>query len=141
MELYGHIVSGKLVLPEHVKVVRAQYLASLPDGAAVCETIELAKKPKTNQQLAAFFGMVVMAAKRQFDHMGMDVMNVPLSDDQVKEVLYHYCGAVGEGGAHKRLSRMSTLEASAFFENCRTWLAGFGVVIPDPDPAWREKKK
>lgn len=140
MEFYGHILDGRLALPDHVKAVRTQYLASMPEGAAVCEKLELAKRPKTHQQVKAFFGMIVAAAKQKFDDMGMDVMGVPLSQEQVKDVLYHFCGNVGDGGTPKRLSRMTTIEAAAFFTNSQQWLAGFGVVVPDPDPAWREKK-
>jgi len=37
---------------------------------------------------------------------------------------------------------MTTIQASAFFENCRTWLAvRFGKVVLDPDPLWKVKAK
>lgn len=141
-KFHGHIVGGKLALPDPIKQLRQRYLDALPEGTAVCETIERVGTPRTHQQLKAFFGMVITAAKEYFDEIGMDCMGVPLNKEQVKDLLYHFCGAVGDNGERIRLSKpMTTIQAAQFFENCRNWLAKFGVVIPDPNPAWREQEK
>ena len=140
MEAFGHINAGKIVLAPEIKRLRDQYLASLPDGCVVRETITKVAKPKSYQQVKAFFGLVVMMAKAEFDRRGVDCMGVALSEDMVKQVLYHYCAGVGENGKTVTLSNQSMAQACDFFENCRTWLAQFGVIVPDPDPAWREKR-
>jgi len=127
-------------LAPEIKRLRDEYLASLPEGCVVRETITQVAKPKSYQQVKAFFGLVVTMAKRKFDEMGIDCMGVPLSEDMVKEVLYRYCAGVGENGRTVRLSKQSMAQACDFFTNCQNWLAQFGVIVPSPDPAWREKQ-
>lgn len=40
------------------------------------------------------------------------------------------------------LSEMTTTQASKFFDNCRVWSATqLSLVIPDPNPNWREDKE
>jgi hypothetical protein len=141
MEYQGHILHGKLALPDHIRALRGKYLESLPEGTAVVETIQRIGTPKTHQQVKAFFGMIVASAAERFNDIGIDVMGVPLSRDMVKELMYHYCGGVGDHGESVRLSKMTTIQASTFFNNCRDWLATFGVVVPNPDPQWREKQE
>jgi hypothetical protein len=142
MEFYGHILSGKFTLPQEVKDVRAKYLASLPEGAAVSEKIGQVGRPKTNQQVRAFWGWLMPYAKAAFDGAGWDVDGVPLVDEQIKRNLYDRCGHVGDNGEMVTISKMTTIQMAQFFENCCAFLAvRFGVVVPDPDPAWRVKAK
>jgi hypothetical protein len=141
MEVWGTIKSGKLMLQPEISRLRDSWLAGLKDGTSIHVTMTAEGKPKTCQQLAAFFGMVVSMAKEKFDELGIDCMGVPLSKDQIKELLYHYAGGVGDHGEVVRLSRQTTQQASKFFEQSRNWLAQFGVVVPDPTPFLRREKK
>lgn len=144
MDFYGHIQDGKLSLSESVKEARTAYLASLPNGGAIKETIRPIARPTTNSQRKAFFAMIVSVTGEELANAGWDVHGVPLTKDQVKAVVYHFCAPKDENGKNITLSNHpeSSLENTmATFDNACRWLASkFGRVVPDPDPAWRQKR-
>jgi len=115
------------------------WLKSLPPGQIVSVEISKPKVKRSDPQLKAFWGMIMTAAREAMTEQGWDCMGVPLADEQIKKLLYHYCGGVGSEGRMVRLSKQNVQECSEFFERCRNWLANFGIIVPDPDRNWRDK--
>lgn len=141
MKFHGTIQNGNETFPPIVEESRRQYLSSLKNGTSIVEEIKPIRPHKTYQQVKCHWGLVMQRAKAGLDEQGYDVMGVPLSQDMIQQILYRYCGGVGENGENKTLSKMNIDEASRFFENCRTFLSQFGIVIPEPDKNWRQKKQ
>ena len=114
------------------------FLGSCKPGQLVEIDIKRLRPSKSRQQVKAIWGMIVPATKAALDHAGIDCMGVPLNEEMVKQILYRFCGGVGENGKVISLSQQNVDQASEFFERCRAWLAEtFGVQIPDPDKNWR----
>ena len=94
---------------------------------------------KTTKQNKAFWGLVMPYAKKAFDDAGIDVMNVPLNQEQIKDVLYKFCGGVGDNGESKRISEMDITEIKRTSKPGRRIyssvdklphvLAGYGIAI------------
>ena len=73
--------------------------------------------------------------------MHVGICNVPANKTMVYDILKKACGGVGDMGETLGLSEMKIDQAAKFFENCRDWAATeLQLVIPDPDPNWKEKK-
>jgi len=140
MPTYAAIVrDGKLCFPETQSGLRTQWLTTLKADARVEEKLTRVRRSKSHQQVKCHWGLVVGMIKQKFDDDGFDVMGVPISRDQIQKVLYAKCGAVGDDGEHLTLSKMSTVQASMFFEHCTRWAsAQLGLYIPEPDVNWRD---
>lgn len=119
---------------------RDGYLAKCKDGTVVTVELKRQDPSRTRQQLRGFWGHIIAVAKQALDDAGIDTMGVPLSQEQVKEVLYAFCAQVGENGQIVSLSKQSKMQTVCFFENVAAWLAtNFGVTNTlDFDPMWRE---
>ena len=139
MKFYGEIQKGRLTLPVLQKLQREQFLTNLKDGTQVTETITKEAKSKSHQQVKMHFGLAVSMIRQEMIDSGYGIFNCAPTVDMVHEILTKCCGGVGDGGECLRLSEMSTTQAAAFFENIRDWAATqLHIVIPDPDPNWRE---
>lgn len=144
MDFYWTKTAGVLVLPELARQERETFLADVKDGQTVKETLQKVSAPTTNQQRKAFFAMIVSVTREELTARGHDVMGVPLTKEQAKEVVYHFCAP--RDGKNKPITLSNHAESSIehameLFENACRWLAKtFGRVVPDPDPAWREKR-
>lgn len=141
MPTYAAIVrDGILCFPEAQLQLRTQWLTTLKADARVEEKLKKVGRSKSHQQVKCHWGLVVGMIKQKFDDDGVDVMGVPISRDQIQKVLYAKCGAVGNDGEHLTLSKMSTVQASTFFEHCTRWASSqLALYIPNPDPLWQEK--
>jgi hypothetical protein len=139
MVLFGTIDSSrKLILSPVTNELRNGFIASCKPGEIVKVTMTRCRPDKTRKQLGTIWGLLIPIAKQAMDDAGIDCMGVPLTKDMVKNVLYRYCGGVGENGEIVSMSDMNIEQASLFFENCRMWLSkNFHVDVPDPDPNWR----
>ena len=137
IELHGTVRDGNLVLDVMQKQMRSTFLASL-EKRAVTETIALAKKPKSGEQLGAIFGLIIATVKRELDDRGWDIYGAPWTEAQIKKCLY--AGYHKYSGTTKTLRDMDQAEASAFMDWCFTFCAGdpWRVFIPNPDPNWRQ---
>jgi hypothetical protein len=60
--------------------------------------------------------------------------------DVLQQLFYATCNDVGDNGERLTLSKMSTIQASHFFEKCRDYAANqWHIFIADPDPNWKGK--
>ena len=140
MRLLGTVTDcHQLTFNEVTNGLKHSFLQSCKPGQVVSVEMKKVRPDKTHQQVKAIWAMIVPAAKAALDHAGIDCMGVPLCEDQVKQILYRFCGGVGENGEIVSLSKQNIDQASEFFENSRLWLAeNFQFHVPDPDPNWRQ---
>lgn len=142
MELHGEVQNGELMLSPLQNKLRAQWLVLCKDGTRVRETLTREGTAKTHQQVKTHFGLVVELIRQRLIDMGCDVCGVPPNKEMVHDILKKACGGVGDMGEMMGLSEMTTMQASKFFENCRTWSAvELQLDIPDPQKNWQQKIK
>jgi len=123
------------------KQLRERYLAGLKDGVRVKENLaKIDGRNKSSNQVRAYFGLVVEMIRYRFEEMGVDVCGICPNKEMIHDILIKACGGVGEMGTTLGLSKMTTVQASQFFENCRTWASTqLQLDIPNPDINWKEK--
>jgi hypothetical protein len=127
------------------------YIAGRRDGCYK-ETIEKAVKSKSNQQVKAVWGLMIRQTIEQADDLGIDISaflkyllsecepkGVGLYPEFLHELMYLLCPTTNEDGSRITLSRMSTVQAANLFERFRAIVAPLGIVIPDPNPNWRDE--
>lgn len=143
-EFFWKKINGKLKLNDFSQSERIAFLAAVPEGGTVRETLSRVRKQTTDQQRRAFFGMVISIVQEELTNRGYEVMGVPLTKDQVKNIVYHFCAVRDRHDKPITLSshpESSVGNTMVLFENACTWTAeNFGRYIPPPDPNWREKK-
>lgn len=151
MELYGTITdSHQIALSKDGVEQRKRFLASCKPGTVVRETLVRHHPEKSHQQVKAIWGLLIEETKRGLDEMGFDLgtlfptaqvpPGIPCPREVLMQIFYACCSDVGPNGERKTLSKMDTIEAATFFDNCRDHAARtWGILIPDPDPSWREK--
>jgi len=150
MDFHGKIANGELWFSHAQNAMRSRFLSSC-GTCNVIERITRSSAPKTHQQVKCHWGLVVGTIKQEFDDRGWDMavlfpdLDLPtgyeVPADVIQKVLYAACSDVGEAGERKTLSKMSTAEASRFFEKCRDWAAiKWNIVIPDPNPDWKNEQ-
>lgn len=143
---------GRIVFSTVMSQLKDNFLARIKDGTPLVVSIKRVDQPGSYQQLKCHFGLVVRTIRQVFGERGMDLatflgsptipagLEVPV--DVIQAVLYATCGDVGENGEHKTLSKMNVMERCAFFEKVRNYSASaWDIQIPDPDPAWMEKRR
>lgn len=144
--------NGQLIFSPETARLKDAYVQKLRESEVILVSIKRVRHAKTLQQLKCHWGLVVGTIRREFADRGMDLatfLNSPtipdgleVPTDVIQAVLYATCNDVGENGERRTLSRMSTVEASAFFSKCQNYAASaWGVQIPEPDPAWKEKQE
>jgi len=142
LELHGEIKNGEIWLPLNQAELRKRWLASLKEGTKVIESLRKEGKAKSWSQVKTHFGLAVEMIRQRMIELGWGVCGIAPNKDMIHDILTKACGGVGEMGEVVRLSEMTTTQASALFENVRDWAATqLNLVIPDPDPTWREKAK
>ena len=151
MEFLGTIdESHRLIYPPVIAGLRDSFLKSCKPGTVVKEKLTRQYPKKSQQQIKTIWGLVIEMVKREFDDRGWDLnillptanipSGIPVPRDVFKTVFYAACSNVGDQGERRTMSEMNILEMSRFFENCRDHAARtWGIVVPDPDPAWRDK--
>jgi hypothetical protein len=150
MEFTAHTKDGKLIMSRDMADMRDHYVHKWKDGTQVRIEIVRVGRNKTVQQLRTHWGLVIGTIRREFDERGMDLATFlrsetipegqPVPADVIQAVLYACCNDIGENGERKTLSKMSTWEASQFFDRCRNYAASaWNIQIPDPAPTWKEQ--
>ena len=149
MQFIARIQDGRIEMSPATQGLYENFLRRIKTGADVTVEVKRVGRNKTVQQCRTHWGLVIGTIREQFRHRGMDLatlLNSPtipdgleVPADVIQAILYATCNDVGPNGERKTLSRMDTIEASAFFDKCRTYAASaWDVQIPDPDPAWKQ---
>lgn len=135
--LVGSAVNGNLILPPSQLELRRLWLNSTQTFSLI-ETLDVPKKPKSQQQLGAIFGLIIETVKRSLDDRGWDICGSPWTREQIRACLYHQYHV--KFNTAKTLSKMEMAEVSEFIDSCYQWCAGSPWFIPIPlaDPNWRE---
>lgn len=150
MEFVAKAKGGKLVMSSEMADMRDTYVRRMKDGTPVKVTLTRIGRDKTWQQVKMHWGLVIGTIRREFEDRGMDLAcflrsdtipeGQPVPDDVIQAVLYACCNDVADDGSRRTLSKMTTVEASRFFEKCRDYAAAaWNVQIPDPNPLWGAK--
>jgi hypothetical protein len=138
-EFHGQVMGGELRLQSGQSELRQQLLASM-EGKRVIETIRREGKSKSWPQVKCHWALAVERVRQAMIDKGWSICGVAPNKDMVHDILTKACGGVGELGEVVRLSEMTPANASQYFENIRDWAATqLNLVIPDPDPNWRER--
>ncbi len=139
-----------------------------PPGRYVIE-IKRERRPKSQKQLGNVFGNVVDKLVRyvnDVDMVGIDGFIQYLLDEsipknceanadsvkvalgraikktcpeEIKTILYSISPTLNEAGKQITLRDMNTKQAAVFTDRIVNMVAGY-VLIPDPDPNWRNKR-
>ena len=118
-------------------------------------TVQISKprKAKTKKQLGTIFGLMMESVIAQANDLGIDTSyflqylvkdDLPkgqgLTKDFIHELMYVVCPTTDDEGKRVTLSKMNTKQAAELFEGFRNLMAPLGIVVPDPDPEWKEKE-
>ena len=138
LKTIGIAKNGRYILQPNNEKLLTLWLNDC-EGSFVRATWQKVGKSKTTKQLGVHFGLAVEMIRQAMIDNGWDICHVAPNKEMVHEILLKSCGGVGELGATKRLSEMTTVEASKFFENIRAWAATqLGIDIPNPAPNWKD---
>ena len=149
MDFYGTKQNDKAVYPPVIAEQRRKQWAKIPEGAIFKSSLVVPRNPKTYQQIKAHWGMVIGMTIEELDSRGYDtsfLYNLPtptgiaIKGAQLQQFLYAACPTYAEDGRELTLSKMDTMEASDFFDRCRSFLASqWSIVIPEPDKDWKNQ--
>lgn len=104
-----------------------------------------ARRGRTNQQNRWYFGQIV----KSFALYWSDVSGEPVTTEQAHEFLakkFLTYTVVNEETAEfielvKSTAKLNTKEMAEYCELCRNYMAqSHGIIVPDPDPNWKENK-
>ncbi len=138
LRLHGISQEGELWLRPAQKELLRRYLTSL-DGAPITMSLAKGGSSKSWSQVKVHFGLAVEMIRQRMVDEGWDIMGIAPNKEMIHDILSKCCAGVGPLGATVRLSEMDTKQASQFFENVRDWAAtNLCLVIPNPDPSWRD---
>lgn len=146
-EFHGIIKNGRFELSLTQLQQRTTYLKSLKDDTRIIETLRKEGKSKSWEQVKTHFGLAVTTILRDFSDRGWDtscLLNMPkptgieVSVGLLQEFLYAVCPIHNDTGERVTLSKMTTVQASQFFEDIRNYAASqWSIYIPDPDPNYK----
>lgn len=120
--------------------LRMRWLAGMKEGTRVKERLTKEGQCKSLNQVKAHFGLVIMMIRQTMIDYGWAICGVAPNKNMIHDILKKACGGVGECGENLGLSEMTIEQAAKFFENCRDWAASeLKIVIPDPNPNWKEQ--
>jgi hypothetical protein len=141
-ELHGIMDKGVLTFSPIQTELKTRYLVTLKDGVRVKMILTRESRTKTNQQVRVMFGLAVEMIRQRLIDMRVDVCGIPPNKEMVYEIIKRACFGVGDMGETIGLSEMSTTQAWQAFDNVRTWSATqLQLVIPDPNPNWKDEKE
>lgn len=151
MDFPGVITEEKTIsMTPIIAQSRKQYLATLKAGTNVIDTVKVVRRRKTWKQCKTIFGQALKQIENQFEEWGYDTSylykwidtptGVAISKDNLIDLFYNLF-PIYRDGARITLSKMTTIEASTFYEKIRNYVASqWSIVIPEPDPNWKEKE-
>ena len=136
IEFDGKLVDGKFSLNR--KTVWTAFLAGLPDGDYYLTITKRKGPPKTLEQLAYYYAVIIPTVYNQMVEDGHErfvvkvggkVKEIPLTKDVVDLLLKEACAF-----EEKSKAKMSKEECSAFIDRCIRWAARWlSCVIPPPE--------
>ena len=148
-EFHGQIQNGELVLPAAQLAARQNYLRSLKDGFLITEILKKTTKDKTWKQCKTIFGLAFNMIVEVFEDRGWDssiIYNtdiptgVPVNADMLLGFFYSLFPTYRDDKRITLSYPMTSAEAATFYENISNYVASqWSIVIPEPDPNWREK--
>ena len=148
MEFHGTKKDGKAVFLPAIAEERRKYWENIKDGAGFKETLTVPRNPRSQAQLGAIWGLMTATATDELNHRGYDTSFIfrtptptgnPIKKDILCSFLYEVCPIHDEDGKSITLSKADTKQAAVFFEECRAYMASqWAIVIPDPNPNWRD---
>lgn len=137
----------RLLPREHVVDRILQTIMGLPVAKGWRVTVEEAKKPRSNEQNNALWGVAYEAIRKATGNDPQDLHDYFCGERYgwVEHTMF---------GKRKRKPRrttttdengnrsvLSTAEFMDFYAFIQQRMAEFDVQVPDPDPAWREKEQ
>jgi len=130
-----------------------EFWKNAPAGRYTCELKRIPKE-KTYKQVKSIFGVAINNIIVQANDLGIDVSyllkylladNIPkgqgLTVDFLHELMYIIVPTTNEEGKRVTLSKMNTIQAKNLYSGLQDIFAPLGIVIPNPDPRWFEKKE
>lgn len=149
----GSKQGDRYVRSESQKNFLRQWWSSQKDGAMFKREWKKVYPLRSNQQIKSHFGLLINTVIAEANDKGIDTSmflkmivqddlptGVGLTKDFLNELFYLLCPIYDDEGQRVTLSKMNTEQASRWFEMLRNLLASRGIVIPDPDPNWRNKQ-
>ena len=139
LELIGIAKKGRLIFQPNSEQLYTRWLTDSEKSFVKCRLFKVGKN-KSHKQVKTHFGLTITIIREAMIDKGWAICGVAPNKTMIHEILLKCCGGVGELGSMKRFSEMTTTEAKQFFENIRDWAANeLHIVIPDPDPNWKDK--
>jgi len=150
MKFYGTIKKGKIVLSVAQLQMREKFLSEIKDDTPIEYDIKKVYQHKTVQQTKTYWGLAIQTILSDFNDRGYDTSyllpqaKIPtgteVSKDLMCEYLYACCPTFDDSGKRITLSKMTTKQAADFFDRVRNYASSqWGVVIPDPNPFWKQE--
>jgi galactokinase len=153
LESYGQGMDGELVLTLPQLESRKQYLVSM-EGKGVTEILKKTVKSKTNKQVRTHFGLLIKTIIVKTNDEAIDTSEflklivrsdlpsgVGLTSDFLHQLFLNVCPVYDDEGRKVTLSKMTTDQASKWFEECRNLLSSRGIYVSDPNPNWKNEVK
>jgi len=151
MKFYGQSRNGTLAMSPEQKESRCRYLANFKVDDIIEETLKKHRNQKSQRQLGAWWGLFCKTVLAEFNDRGWDTSyifkltkptGIGISKELLKEFMYAMCPSYNDPGERTTMSGMNTLQMAGFFDDCRNFAASqWSIVVPEPDPKWREKIK
>ena len=148
MQFRGEIQNEKLCFPGIQDELWQQRLTTW-NGKQIVINLNLWRPAKSHQQVKAIFGLAIAVLVREFDDRGWDTSvlfklprstGIPCSAGDFQRWLYAACPIRDDDDNVITLSKANTEQASKFLDDIQaTATTEWCIVIPDPDPAWKEK--
>jgi len=150
MDFPGVKQNGKFVMAPAIAEQARKYWASIKDGSMVIKSLKVPRKPKSQQQLGAYWGLAMATAVEQLDDRGYDtsfLLNTPnptgiaIDRNLLCEYFYNVCPMIDDGSGERiTLSKADTKQAAKFFDDVRNFMASqWNIIIPEPDSNWKNK--
>lgn len=149
MDFHAKKVDGKKTMAPAIAEMARRHWNSIKEGEEFTLSLTKIRAGKSQKQLGAIWGLMIAKAVLEFDEKAMDTSylyglsvptGVPIKNGPLCDYLYSMCPIYTEINKRITLSKANTEEAAKFFDECRNHLASqFGIVIPDPNPNWRNE--
>jgi hypothetical protein len=147
LTITGIIRDGDIEVSGQQAELRRRWILGQKEGAVIRETLEKQTLPKTYQQCKTHFGLALAMIVESFNDNGWDcsmLMNLPnptgvgINKDML-QVFFYALFPVFNEGRQTTLSKMSTAEASKFFDQIRNFAASqWQIAIPEPRKDWKD---